>query len=118
MDKAAYYKASSGTLLVLSDESNSNPSNVLSYSGMNNANFNDAADSPHTGNGGYTDPTNFVTPVGAFPWSPGPYGTCDMGGDVFQWSETGANREQYRRGLLVDPHQLHGLLRHPRRPAC
>ena len=36
---------------------------------------------------GYTDPTNFLTPVGAFAASPGPYGTYDMGGDVWQWNE-------------------------------
>ena len=39
-----------------------------------------------TGNG-YTDPTNYLTPVGAFAASPGPYGTYDMGGDVWQWNE-------------------------------
>ena len=36
---------------------------------------------------GYTDPTNYLTPVGVFAGSPGPYGTYDMGGDVFQWNE-------------------------------
>ena len=34
-----------------------------------------------------TDPTNYLTPVGAFAASPGPYGTYDMGGDVWQWNE-------------------------------
>jgi formylglycine-generating enzyme len=38
--------------------------------------------------GSYTDPTNYLTPVGAFSASPGPYGTYDMGGDVYQWNET------------------------------
>ena len=38
-------------------------------------------------NGGYTDPTNLLTPVGSFALSPGPYGTYDMGGDVWQWDE-------------------------------
>ena len=46
--------------------------------GTNNANY---------FNGGDTDPTNLLTPVGAFAASPGPYGTYDMGGDVFQWNE-------------------------------
>ena len=36
---------------------------------------------------GYTDPTNYLTPVGIFAASPGPYGTFDMGGDVWQWNE-------------------------------
>ena len=35
-----------------------------------------------------TDQTNFFTPVGAFAASPGPYGTFDQGGDVWQWSDT------------------------------
>jgi uncharacterized repeat protein (TIGR03803 family) len=37
--------------------------------------------------GGYTDSTNLLTPVGTFSASPGPYGTYDMGGDVWQWTE-------------------------------
>ena len=36
----------------------------------------------------YTDSTNYLTPVGDFSASPGPYGTFDMGGDVYQWNET------------------------------
>ena len=51
---------------------------MLSATGTNNANF---------FNGGDTDPTNLLTPVGAFAASPGPYGTYNMGGDVFQWNE-------------------------------
>jgi formylglycine-generating enzyme required for sulfatase activity len=61
---------------------------VPSFIGTNNANYY---------NGGYTDPTNRLTPVGAFAGSPGPYGTYDMGGDVSQWSE--ANLDGEYRGL-------------------
>jgi formylglycine-generating enzyme required for sulfatase activity len=60
-------------------QSNTPPSNVLSATGTNNANFYD---------NGSTAPTG-LTPVGAFAASPGPYGTYDMGGDVSQWNETG-----------------------------
>ena len=58
------------------------PSNLLSASGTNNANYN-----PNYGTGPYTDPVNLLTPVGSFADSPGPYDTYDMGGDVDQWNE-------------------------------
>jgi formylglycine-generating enzyme len=78
--KAAYYKGS-GTnagYWTYPTQNNSKPSNILSASAKNNANFLD---------GSFTDPTNRLTPVGAFAASPGPYGTFDMGGDVFDWTE-------------------------------
>jgi formylglycine-generating enzyme len=66
--------------------SNSAPSNTLSSTDTNNANF---FISYGPGAGGlYTDPTNYLTPVGTFAASPGPYGTYDMGGDVWQWNDT------------------------------
>jgi formylglycine-generating enzyme required for sulfatase activity len=78
--KAAYYKGGSTNAgyWVYPTQSNTAPSNVLSSTGTNNANY---------CSGGYTDPTNCLTVVGAFAASPGPYGTYDMGGDVFQWNE-------------------------------
>ena len=54
--KAAYYNPTSGTYWTYPTQSNSVPSNVLSATGTNNANF---------WNSGYTDPTNDLTPVGA-----------------------------------------------------
>jgi formylglycine-generating enzyme required for sulfatase activity len=51
---------------------------MLSPTGTNNANCD---------TGTNTDPTNLLTPVGAFSASPGPYGTFDMGGDVWEWNE-------------------------------
>ncbi len=86
--KAAYYdpnKPGGAGYWSYPTKSNTAPINILSSTGTNNANF---YDSHGTGNGGYTDPTNFLTPVGAFASSPGPYGTYDQGGDVFQWNET------------------------------
>ena len=76
--KAAYYNPTKGTYWAYPTQSNAAPSNVLSATGTNNANY---------FNGGDTDPTNLLTPVGAFAASPGPYGTYNMGGDVFQWNE-------------------------------
>ena len=71
--KAAYYNPSSGTYWLYPTQSNTPPSNVLSSTGTNNANY------------GYT---NGLTPVGSFAGSPGPYGTFDQGGELFQWSDT------------------------------
>ncbi len=82
--KAAYYNPTGGTYWTYPTQSNTAPINILSATETNNANFYDYYD---TGNGGNTDPTNCLTPVGVFAASPGPYGTYDMGGDVFQWNE-------------------------------
>ena len=82
--KAAYYNPTSGMYWKYETQSNTAPINVLSASGTNNANVYDFYG---TGEQTYTDPTNYLTPVGAFVASPGPYGTYDMGGDVFQWNE-------------------------------
>jgi formylglycine-generating enzyme len=85
--KAAYYKGN-GTAAgywTYPTKSNAAPVNILSSTGTNNVNFYDYY---HTGNGGCTDPTNYLTTVGRFAGSPGPYGTYDQGGDVWQWNET------------------------------
>ncbi|MGA2033677.1 MAG: SUMF1/EgtB/PvdO family nonheme iron enzyme [Thermoguttaceae bacterium] len=84
--KASYYKGGGANAgyWTYPTQSNTAPINTLPDTG-NHANFEDYYD---TGNGGYTDPTNYLTPVGAFSSSPGPYGTFDQGGDVFQWNET------------------------------
>ena len=78
--KAAYYNPSNASYWLYPTKSNTAPSNVLSEIGTNNANFVGIS-------GVRTDPTNYLTPVGAFAASPGPYGTYDMGGDVDQWNE-------------------------------
>ncbi len=80
--KAAYYK-SGGTnagYWTYPTQSNTAPGNslALALSTSNEANCN---------NPNYTDPTNYLTPAGTFAASPGPYGTYDMGGDLFQWNE-------------------------------
>lgn len=88
--KAAYYDPNkNGTgnpgYWLYPTKSDSDPSNVLSATGTNNANYYDYYG---TGNGGFTDPVNYLTPVGAFSSSPSAYGTYDEGGDVFQWNDT------------------------------
>jgi sulfatase modifying factor 1 len=84
--KAAYYKSGGTNAGYWSYQTKSNfaPSNVLSATGANNANYVN-----NTGpNDIFTDPVNFLTAVGDFSDSPGPYGTYDMGGDVWQYTET------------------------------
>ena len=78
--KAAFYKGGSthAGYWAYPTKSDAEPSNLLSATGTNNANYYD---------GGYTDPTNYLTPVGAFAASPGPYGAYDMGGNIWQWNE-------------------------------
>jgi formylglycine-generating enzyme required for sulfatase activity len=81
--KAAYYNnngapASAGTYWVYPTQSNTAPGNTLPDTG-NNANI--------YANFTYADPTNYLTPVGDFSASPGPFGTYDMGGDINQWTE-------------------------------
>ena len=73
--KAAYYNPSNSSYWLYPTQSNTAPGNAMPDTG-NNANINEA------------DPTNYLTPVGDFSASPGPFGTFDMGGDLFQWNET------------------------------
>ena len=80
--KAAYYDPSNLSYWLYPTKSNTLPGNTLPETG-NNANCATGSYPNYT----YTDPTNYLTPVGAFAGSPGPYGTYDMGGDVEQWNE-------------------------------
>jgi formylglycine-generating enzyme len=83
--KSAYY-AGGITYYQYATQSDSTPSNALSSTGTNNANFIGGVVAPPTF--GYTDYTNYVTQVGAFAASPSHYGTYDQTGDVSQWNET------------------------------
>jgi formylglycine-generating enzyme len=78
--KAAYYKGggTNAGYWLYPTQSNSQPSNILSAAGTNNANYD---------SNGFTDPNNYFTAVGAFAGSPSAYGTFDQGGDVYQWNE-------------------------------
>jgi formylglycine-generating enzyme required for sulfatase activity len=62
--------------------SSATPSNVLSATGTNNANYADFVNGPTIGSPYYR------TEVGAFAKSAGAYGTFDQGGNVWQWTES------------------------------
>ena len=73
--KAAYYSGggTNSTYWIYPTQSDTEPSNVLSSTGTNNANFTASSNQPPFAT--ETDPTNWLTPVGGFADSPGPYGT-------------------------------------------
>ena len=81
--KAAYYEGggTNAGYWTYPTRSDSPPSSVLSATGTNNANCYGYYNNQFQ----YSDPQNFLTAVGAFQDSPGPYGTYDMGGDIEQW---------------------------------
>ena len=86
--KAAYYSGvgTNASYWQYPTQSNAEPSYTLSNTGTNNANYSVVLTTPP-----YTtssDPTDWLTPVGAFAGSPGPFGNFDMGGDVEQWTDT------------------------------
>jgi formylglycine-generating enzyme required for sulfatase activity len=90
--KAAFYKGggTNAGYWAYETQNNSVPSNVLSVTGTNNANY------------GYADLVNYLTPVGAFAGSPGAYGTYDMGGDVWQWNQTPISGSYWMYGGAFD----------------
>jgi sulfatase modifying factor 1 len=88
--KAAYYSPTTHSYYTYATQSNNAPSNVLSATATNNANYYA---------GGFTDSVNVLTPVGAFAASPSAYGTYDQTGDLFDWNETiGGSTRDLRGG--------------------
>jgi formylglycine-generating enzyme required for sulfatase activity len=75
--KAAYYKGggTSAGYWLYPTRSDTRPSNEFSATGTNNANYD-----------GTAYPLG-ITPVGAFAASPGPYGTFDQAGNLWEYNE-------------------------------
>ncbi len=95
--KAAYYDPNmpgGAGYWSYSTKSNSMPSNAMSATGTDNANF---------VHGSYTIGSPYYrTEVGAFAASPSAYGTYDQSGNVFEWTEAalpGAPSTNLYRGL-------------------
>ncbi len=88
--------------------SNMVPSNVLSATGTNNANFENLR-----GGTLYTIGSPYYrTEVGAFAGSPGPWGTFDQAGNVYEWSEAqspySSNPYTLGGGWGSDPNYMNG----------
>jgi formylglycine-generating enzyme required for sulfatase activity len=82
--KAAYYdpnKPGGAGYWEYATKSNSYPSNILSSTGTNNANY-------YPGSGYTLGAPYYRTEVGAFAGSPSAYGTFDQNGNVWQWNES------------------------------
>ncbi|MGA2064655.1 MAG: autotransporter-associated beta strand repeat-containing protein [Thermoguttaceae bacterium] len=88
--KAAYYKGggTNAGYWYYPTQSSTAPSYTLSTTGTNNANFNTSGTTtPQSG----SPAVNWVlTPVGYYAGSPGPYGTYDQGGDLYNFTDTAA----------------------------
>ena len=68
--------------------------------GTNNANFYDPKNGfSLTQSTNYSSSQNYLTDVGAYINSPGPYSTFDQGGDVFQWNDLNPDVVSSSRGL-------------------
>jgi formylglycine-generating enzyme required for sulfatase activity len=105
--KAAYYKGGStdAGYWRYATGNDETPSNVLSSTGTNNANFLDY----YPGHIAYTDPVNFLTEVGTFAGSRSAYGTFDQCGNVWQWNETPIYASRGLRGGAFDIGGIQGL---------
>jgi T5SS/PEP-CTERM-associated repeat protein len=99
--KAAYYdpnKPGGAGYWDYATKSDTAPTNVLSATGTNNANY---RDNHGTGNGGFTiGSPNWLTDVDAFAGSLSPYGTLDQAGNVTEWTERITSSMGYRYRLL------------------
>ncbi len=79
--KAAFYNGTTSSYYAYPFQSNARPAEVAPPGGLNSGDF-DSAASNSDGFGSQ------LTDVGSYPGSVSPFGSYDMGGDVWQWTET------------------------------
>jgi formylglycine-generating enzyme required for sulfatase activity len=99
--KAAYHKNDgvTGNYWDFPTQCDTEPVNSLPDSG-NHANLYDYSG---TGTGTYAiGPPYYRTEVGAYENSPGPYGTFDQAGNVYEWNEAIVDPERNHRGIRGD----------------
>jgi formylglycine-generating enzyme len=103
--KAAYYNAANSTYYQYPFSSNSLPTSAPSGSTPNTGNFKSSSGAyAVTGSTVLSDEFNYLTDVGAYSASASPYSAFDMGGDVYQWLDTGGyeNYEDVAGGAWAD----------------
>jgi sulfatase modifying factor 1 len=89
--KAAFYKAADGTYYAYPFQSNTLPDELVPPGNTNSGNFFGVAHN-------YDGTGSFLSDVGAYPKSLSPFGSLDMGGDVYQLSDTPAGVYYVARG--------------------
>jgi formylglycine-generating enzyme required for sulfatase activity len=100
--KAAYYKSGSTNAgyWIYPTQSDTPPASQAPPGGSNSANIWDVTTGYAVTHSTTEDfSTDYLTDVGAYSSSPGPYGTYDQGGDVFQWNEADMFGDGSSRGL-------------------
>ena len=91
--KAAFYKGggTNAGYWTFATQSNTQPTSQPPPGGTNSANFCDPTTGfAVTGVYGFDSNQNYLTDVGAYSASPGPYGTFDQDGDAAQWTDAAA----------------------------
>lgn len=89
--KAAYYNPANGTYFAYPFQNNQFPATLVPPGSSNAGNFNNVAYN-------YDGNRSFLTDVGAYPNAVSPFGSFDMGGDVFQWNDTAIGSSHGFRG--------------------
>ena len=91
--KAAFYKGggTNAGYWTFATQSNTQPTSQAPPGGTNSANYCDSTTGfAVTGSYSFDSNQNYLTDVGAYTASPGPYGTFDQDGDAAQWTDAAA----------------------------